>query len=157
MWKCNSESFIWQRCTPRIDVGGGGYDVMPQDGDCSRESNVRTFVFLNKVRYQNATLYGKYPTSDNAVRRWLQLCWETASVLGPLDFAQQCQWWPTWTCCSCHLLSSAERGVPARWCTPYWARIAREFLDNISPSAGLDLASSPTLYYATWLLPVWIR
>jgi hypothetical protein len=31
------------------------YDVIPQNGDCSRESNVRTWVFRYKVRYQNAT------------------------------------------------------------------------------------------------------
>jgi hypothetical protein len=34
---------------------GRKYDVMPQNGDCSRESDVRTSVFRNKVRYQNAT------------------------------------------------------------------------------------------------------
>jgi hypothetical protein len=36
-------------------MSGRKYDVMPQNGDCSRESNVRTLVFRNKVRYQNAT------------------------------------------------------------------------------------------------------
>jgi hypothetical protein len=34
---------------------GGKYDVIPQNGDCSRESNVHTLAFQNKVRYQNAT------------------------------------------------------------------------------------------------------
>jgi hypothetical protein len=31
IWKCNSKSFIWQRCTRNIDVGRK-YDVMPQNG-----------------------------------------------------------------------------------------------------------------------------
>jgi hypothetical protein len=31
-------------------MSGRKYDVIPQNGDCSRESNVRTFVFRNKVR-----------------------------------------------------------------------------------------------------------
>jgi uncharacterized protein YaiI (UPF0178 family) len=31
---------------------GRKYDVTPQNGDCWRESNVRTLVFRNKVRYQ---------------------------------------------------------------------------------------------------------
>jgi hypothetical protein len=29
-------------------------DIISQNGDYSRESNVRTLVFRNKVRYQNA-------------------------------------------------------------------------------------------------------
>jgi hypothetical protein len=33
---------------------GRKYNVMPQNSDCSRGSNVRTLVFRNKVRYQNA-------------------------------------------------------------------------------------------------------
>jgi hypothetical protein len=37
-------------------MSGRKYDVIPQNGDCSRESNARTLVFRNKVRYQNATL-----------------------------------------------------------------------------------------------------
>jgi hypothetical protein len=32
------------------------YGVIPQNGDCSRESNVRTLACRNKVLYQNATL-----------------------------------------------------------------------------------------------------
>jgi hypothetical protein len=31
------------------------YDVIPQNGDCSRESNVRILVYRNKVRYQKTT------------------------------------------------------------------------------------------------------
>jgi hypothetical protein len=34
---------------------GRKYDIIPQNGDCSIESNVRTMVFRNKVRYQKAT------------------------------------------------------------------------------------------------------
>jgi hypothetical protein len=36
-------------------MSGRKYDVIPQNGDCSKESNLRTLVFRNKVRYQNAT------------------------------------------------------------------------------------------------------
>jgi hypothetical protein len=36
-------------------MSGRKYDIMPQNGDCSRESNVRTLVFQNKIRYENAT------------------------------------------------------------------------------------------------------
>jgi hypothetical protein len=31
------------------------YDIIPQNDDCSRESNVRTLIFRNKVRDQNTT------------------------------------------------------------------------------------------------------
>jgi hypothetical protein len=33
-------------------TSGGKYDVMLQNGDCSKESNVRTLVFGNKAHYQ---------------------------------------------------------------------------------------------------------
>jgi hypothetical protein len=38
-------------------LSGRKYDAIRQNGDCSKESNVRIFtlVFPNKVRYQNAT------------------------------------------------------------------------------------------------------
>jgi hypothetical protein len=36
-------------------MSGRKYDVIPQNADCLRESNVRILVFRNKVRYQNAT------------------------------------------------------------------------------------------------------
>jgi hypothetical protein len=36
-------------------MSGRKYDVIPQNGDCSRESIVCTLVFQNKVHYQNAT------------------------------------------------------------------------------------------------------
>jgi hypothetical protein len=35
-------------------IYGRKYDIIPRNGDCSRESNVRSMVFLNKVRYQNS-------------------------------------------------------------------------------------------------------
>jgi hypothetical protein len=35
-------------------MSGSKYDVITQNGDCSRESNVHTSGFQNKVRYQNA-------------------------------------------------------------------------------------------------------
>jgi hypothetical protein len=61
------------------------YDVIPQNGDCSRESNVRTLVFRNKVRYQNAASLQnsiwKAPPSDDAIRRSLKQLQETGHVL----------------------------------------------------------------------------
>jgi hypothetical protein len=36
-------------------MSGRKYDVTPQNGDCSGESNVRALVFRNEVRYRNAT------------------------------------------------------------------------------------------------------
>jgi hypothetical protein len=51
----NQKVFIWQCCTRRIDAWKKIYDVITQNSDCSRESNVRTLVFGNKVRYQTAT------------------------------------------------------------------------------------------------------
>jgi hypothetical protein len=58
---------------------------MPQNGDPSKESNVRTSVFETKSvtktqrRYRNQ--YGKDPPSDNAIRRWLKQFQEIGSVL----------------------------------------------------------------------------
>jgi transposase len=58
---------------------------MPENGDCSRESNVRTLVFRNEVviriqrRYR--TQYGRDPPSDKAIRRWLKQFQETGNVL----------------------------------------------------------------------------
>jgi hypothetical protein len=45
------------------------YDVMLQNGDCSREGNVRTLVIRNKVKTQRRyrTQYRKAPLSDNAI------------------------------------------------------------------------------------------
>jgi hypothetical protein len=66
-------------------MSGRKYDVIPQNGDCSRESNVRVLIFETKFdiktqrRYR--TQYGKYPTSDNAIRRWLKQFQETGRVL----------------------------------------------------------------------------
>jgi hypothetical protein len=37
-------------------MSGRKYDVIPKNGDYSRESNVRSLVFRNKIRYQKATL-----------------------------------------------------------------------------------------------------
>jgi hypothetical protein len=36
-------------------ISGRKYDGIPQNGDCSRERNMHTLVFRNKVCYQNAT------------------------------------------------------------------------------------------------------
>jgi hypothetical protein len=55
---------------------GRKYDVIPQNGDCSRESNVPTLVFetnaVIKTQRHYRTQYGKDPPSDNAIRRWLK-------------------------------------------------------------------------------------
>jgi arsenate reductase-like glutaredoxin family protein len=57
-------------------MSGEKYDVIVQNINCSRENNVRTLVFRNKVHYQNATPLQnsilKDPPSENAIRRWLQ-------------------------------------------------------------------------------------
>jgi hypothetical protein len=58
-------------------VTGRKYDLIPQNGDFSRESRVDTLVSRNKVRYRNATSLQKDPPPDNAIRRWLQLPRET--------------------------------------------------------------------------------
>jgi hypothetical protein len=47
IWKWKSESFITHRCTRRIDVWEK-YDVIFQNGNCPRESNVRYFGFLKR-------------------------------------------------------------------------------------------------------------
>jgi ABC-type uncharacterized transport system auxiliary subunit len=65
-------------------MSGRKYDAISQNGDCSKENNVRTLVFRNKVCYQNATSLQnsiwKDPPSDNANRRWLKQFQETGSV-----------------------------------------------------------------------------
>jgi hypothetical protein len=59
-------------------MSGRKYDVIRQNGDCSRKRNVRTSVFrkrksvIEKQRHYR-TRYGKYPSSHNAIRRWLKL------------------------------------------------------------------------------------
>jgi hypothetical protein len=64
---------------------GRKYDVISQNGDCSREAMcVLRFVKTKSVikrqrRYK--TQYGEAPPSDNAIRRWLKQFQETCSVL----------------------------------------------------------------------------
>jgi hypothetical protein len=66
-------------------MSGRKYDVIPQHGFCSRESNVRTSVFRKKAVIKThcpyRTQYGKDSPSDNAIRRWLKQFQETGSVL----------------------------------------------------------------------------
>jgi hypothetical protein len=45
----------YENVTQKVLLSGRKYDVIPRNGNCSRESNVRPMVFLNEVRYQNAT------------------------------------------------------------------------------------------------------
>jgi hypothetical protein len=55
-------------------ISGRKYDI-PQNGNCSRENNVRSLflerksVIKRKRHYRSQ--YGKDPASDNAIRRWL--------------------------------------------------------------------------------------
>jgi hypothetical protein len=56
-------------------MSGRKYDVITQNGDCSRESNVRTLVETKSVikmqrRYRNQ--YEKFPPSHGVIRRWLK-------------------------------------------------------------------------------------
>jgi hypothetical protein len=66
-------------------MSGRKYAFIPLNGDCSRESNVRTLVFRNesviKRQHRYRTRYGKDPLSDNAIRCWLKQIQETGSVL----------------------------------------------------------------------------
>jgi hypothetical protein len=62
-------------------MSGTEYDGITQNGDCSRESSVRTLVFRNKMQRRYRTQYGKDPPSDNAIRRWLKQFQETGGVL----------------------------------------------------------------------------
>jgi hypothetical protein len=59
--------------------------VMPESGDCSRESNAIHWFFetksVIKTQRRYRTHYGKDPPSDNAIRRWLRQFQETGSVL----------------------------------------------------------------------------
>jgi hypothetical protein len=64
---------------------GRKYDVIHNYSEYSRESNVRTLVFRNKVLIKTQrpyrTQYRRDPPSDNDTRRWLKQFQETGSVL----------------------------------------------------------------------------
>jgi transposase len=66
-------------------MSGRKYDVIPQNGDCSRENNVHTLGFetksVMKTQHRYRTQYGKDPPADNAIRRWVKQFQETGSVL----------------------------------------------------------------------------
>jgi hypothetical protein len=36
-------------------MSGRKYNVIPESGDCSKESNARILIFRSRVRYQNST------------------------------------------------------------------------------------------------------
>jgi hypothetical protein len=59
-------------------MSGRKYDML-QNGNGSRENDMRTLVFRNKVRYENGKW--KTPPSYNAARRWLKQFQETGRVL----------------------------------------------------------------------------
>jgi hypothetical protein len=55
-------------------MSGKKYEATPQNGDCSRERNVRTLVFFEtksviKAQSRYRIQFGKDPPSDNAIRR----------------------------------------------------------------------------------------
>jgi hypothetical protein len=59
-----TQKFLFGNAVLAAFMYGTEYDVIPQNGDCSRESNVRTLVFRNSIRYQPRlyrTQYGKDP------------------------------------------------------------------------------------------------
>jgi hypothetical protein len=63
-------------------MSGRNFDVMPQNGDCSRERNMRTIVFRKKksvikLQRRYRTQYEKDAPSDNAIRRWVKQFQET--------------------------------------------------------------------------------
>jgi hypothetical protein len=64
---------------------GRKYDVIPQNGNCSRESSVRILVFETKFVIKTQRRYriqhGKDPPSDNAIGRWLKRFQESGIVL----------------------------------------------------------------------------
>jgi hypothetical protein len=66
-------------------MSGRKYDLISQNGESSRENNVRTLGFRDRVRYQTATSLQnsiqKDPHSDNAIRRWVKQCQEAGRVL----------------------------------------------------------------------------
>jgi hypothetical protein len=66
-------------------MSGRKYDAISQNGDCWRESDVHTSVFLKKsvLRTQRRyrTQHGKAPPPDKAIRRWVKQFQETGSVL----------------------------------------------------------------------------
>jgi hypothetical protein len=64
-------------------MSGRRYDVIPQNGDCSRTTCVLWFFETKSVvkkQYRYRTQYGKGPPSDNPIRRWLKQFEETDSV-----------------------------------------------------------------------------
>jgi hypothetical protein len=71
-----TEKVLFDNAVLAALMSGRKYDVIPQNGDCSRESNVHTLVFQTKsvikMECRCRTQYGKDPNSDNAIRRLLK-------------------------------------------------------------------------------------
>jgi hypothetical protein len=78
-YKVARKSVLFGNAVLAALMSGTKYDVIPQNGDSSKESNVRTLVFRKKVKTR--TQCGKDSPSDNDVRRWLKQFQEAGSVL----------------------------------------------------------------------------
>jgi hypothetical protein len=57
-------------------MSGRKYDVIHQNGDCSRESNVHALVFRNKVLYQNAMSLQNSVWKRSTFKRLVVFCTE---------------------------------------------------------------------------------
>jgi hypothetical protein len=62
------------------------YDIIPENDDCSRESNVRALVFRKKSPLSKGSVVTELniendQPSGNAIRRWLKQFQETGNVL----------------------------------------------------------------------------
>jgi hypothetical protein len=54
-YKSATEDILFGNAVLAALMSGRKYDIILQNGDSSRERDVGTLVFRNKVRYQNAT------------------------------------------------------------------------------------------------------
>jgi hypothetical protein len=50
-----TQNFLFGKAVLAVLMSERKYDVITQNGDCSRQSNMSTLVSRNKVRYQNTT------------------------------------------------------------------------------------------------------
>jgi hypothetical protein len=150
---------------------GRKYDVIPQNGDCSRESNVRTLVFRNKSvikrqrRYR--TQYGKYPPSDNTIRRWLKQFQETGCVLhrkgagrpstsqevliesrklGHLTCQERCSCWSCLAfCCSIHFISKKTFRVTLSYSVSSFTISGLKIIGHENRDSNLESSCTSTL------------
>jgi hypothetical protein len=90
-YECVTQEVFFGNAMLAISMSGRKYDVILQNGDCSRERSVRILVFrkksVMKTQRRYRTQYGKAPPADNAIQRWLKQFQETGSVLHREDRA----------------------------------------------------------------------